>query len=94
MTNKTSTFGEFLVKFDGHEQRDVDRFDQTMKNVTSGFSLLSDKLDEMRRDLSMQVDDHEKRLRAIELSVTRILTWGTAALFVVSIAQFTLQYFR
>jgi hypothetical protein len=87
------TFGEFLVKFDGHEQRDIDRFQQMCERFDNGVKVLSEKLDEMRKDLAAQVADHEIRIRSLEVNVTRVLTWGTIGLFLVGLTEYALHYF-
>lgn len=60
------TLGEFEVKFEAHEQRDLDRFQAMMDKMNEGFKTISDKLDDMSNQLKLQVGDHETRIRAME----------------------------
>ncbi len=88
---KEPTLGEFQVKLEAHEQRDIDRFQTTIDNMTVGFKSIIEKLEEMRKDLSTQVADHEARIRSLEQNVTRILTWGSAAIVILGVLEFAAQ---
>jgi hypothetical protein len=94
MSNDEPTLREFNIKFDAHEQRDIDRFETILQQFKDGIKSLSDKMDEMRRDVMSQVSDHETRLRAVEVSVVRVTTWGTILVVLLGIAEFTLSYFH
>lgn len=63
---QSTTMGEFLIKFEAHEQRDVDRFESTMENMREGFDSIVGKLDEIKNDLREKVQDHETRIRSME----------------------------
>lgn len=95
MTDETDTptVREILIRFEAHEQRDVDRFESSMAQFREGVKTLVDKIEEIRRDVTAQVSDHETRIRTVEVAVTRVTTWGTMALVLLGIAQFTLQFF-
>jgi hypothetical protein len=94
MSEQEPTLREFTIKFDAHEQRDIDRFETILQQFKDGMKVLADKLDEMRHDLAVQVSDHETRLRAVEVSVTRVVTWGSAILVIMGLAEFLLSTFH
>ena len=53
---------------------------------------LRDDLREMKDGIKEKADDHEARIRVLETNQTRILTWGTAALFALGVAEFLVSY--
>jgi len=91
--NDSPTVREILIRFEAHEQRDVDRFEASMTQFREGVKTLVDKIEEIRRDVTAQVSDHEARIRTVEVAVTRVTTWGTMALVLLGIFEFTLQFF-
>lgn len=93
------TLGEMQIKFESHEQRDVDRFDATTVQMKEGFNDIIQKLDEIKDTLSSRVDDHEQRLRIIQSDVTvlktRLVTYGALLTIVLGVVEFAAQiYFR
>lgn len=93
------TLGEMQVKFEAHEQRDVDRFETTINQMKEGFGDVVTKLDEIKEGLTVRVDDHEARLRKLENDFlqfkTRVMTWGSVAMIVLGAVEFALQiYFK
>lgn len=82
---KKPTLGEFLVKFEAHEQRDIDRFEQTLKAMKEGFETVNARLEHMNQDMAQrqataleEMKDHEGRIRIIE----RYGTLAVGALYV------------
>lgn len=63
---------------------------------------LDTKVDALKEDIKMlndgtnsKIEDHETRIRSNEKNITKILTWGTAAISVLGIIEFLLnRYFK
>lgn len=61
---------------------------------------LDTKVDALKDDIKMlsdgtstKINDHETRLRANEASITKILTWGTASIVILGVAEFILNQY-
>lgn len=49
------------------------------------------KVDGLKDDIKGIKNDHETRLRNVEVKVTKIMTYGTAALLVIGLVHFLIQ---
>lgn len=54
---------------------------------------LNVQVDTLTRAVEKKNDDHEVRIRVLEKGQTQILTWGSAAMVAMTIAQFVLGHF-
>lgn len=56
---------------------------------------LIQSVNDIKTGVSVQLDDHEKRLRRLETNVTRILTYGSAAMVVLGLLDMIARlYFK
>lgn len=60
---------------------------------------LDTKVDALKADIAVlsdgttvKINDHESRIRANEKSITQIMTWGSALIVVIGIAEFFLNH--
>jgi hypothetical protein len=65
--------------------------DSRLTRVEVKIDGIKDDIKTLNDGITKQLGDHEIRIRLLEVSVTRIMSYGTALLFAVSIAQFLLS---
>jgi len=100
MTNKEPTLGEFQIKFEAHELRDVDRYDMTIGKMDTGFKNVIDKIEELKSDVTIQVNKHEVRLGAHDSEIGNLQGWkqwmngGMAAFALVLVPVFSWMLYK
>lgn len=66
--------------------------DSLKNNVTRAELVEKEKdLERYKAEAAKCTDDHEKRIRALEVTVTRIVTWGSAGVLALGIAEFLIS---
>lgn len=64
----------------------VKTLEQTKKEEARDFVVYKDSVQK-------SLDDHETRLRVLESSVTKVITWGAAGVLILGIAEFIIGKF-
>lgn len=59
-----------------------------LDHLTDGYVTKMDFI-----ELNKPIEDHEKRIRLLETATTKIITWGTAGVLALGIAEFLLSKF-
>lgn len=54
---------------------------------------LKEDIKELKDGMTTKTEDHEKRIKSLEISVTKLFSYGTALIFVVGVVQFLITKF-
>lgn len=100
-----TSIGELTTHF-GYLRRDVDQnkidqkkgFDDTQKSLDSIIKRLDGLTDgyATKADFTKiqePIADHEKRIRVLETSITKVMTWGTAGILLIGVIEFIINKF-
>lgn len=69
-------------------RRDIDQINTKIDRLTSGYVTRVDYDEHLKQD-----EDHEKRIRLLETATTKIMTYGSVGILVLSVVEFLLSRF-